>query len=157
MNSTGSAIIIMLAIAWLIQFGLSFFQMRRFYRRVAALHKFGSVWIGMEGSAWKRRQYAVLVVDKDNIIRRAEQLSGWTILAALKPVYGLDGRPISDLKDDSIDLPIKPKLLLAFRNAVKHIEEHAARKAAKENEIASEQADSQEVNAITQQGNPLEN
>jgi DNA-binding transcriptional regulator of glucitol operon len=157
MNSTGSAIIIMLAFAWLIQFGLSFFQMRRFYRRVAALHKFGSVWIGMEGTAWKRRQYAVLVVDKENIIRRAEQLSGWTILAALKPVTGLDGRPISDLMDDTIELPINKKLLLAFRNAVKHIEEHAARKAAKENEFVSEQNGIQKVNEINQQGNPLEN
>jgi DNA-binding transcriptional regulator of glucitol operon len=131
--------------------------MRRFYRRVAALHKFGAVWIGMEGTAWKRRQYAVLVVDKENIIRRAEQLSGWTILAALKPVSGLDGRPISDLMDDTIELPINKKLLLAFRNAVKHIEEHAARKAAKENEIVLGQNGDQRENATIQQGNSLVN
>jgi DNA-binding transcriptional regulator of glucitol operon len=156
MPSTGSAIIILLAFAWLLQFGLSFFQMRRFYRRIAVLHKYGSVWIGMEGTAWKRRQYAVLVVDKENIIRRAEELSGWTILATLKPVAGLDGRPISDLKDDTIDLPVKGKLLLAFRNAVKLIEEHSARKAARENESTDEHIEMREDQGMIQRSNILE-
>jgi DNA-binding transcriptional regulator of glucitol operon len=155
MNSTASAIIIMLALAWLLQFGLSFFQMRRFYRRVSALHKYGSVWIGMEGSSWKRRQYVTLVVDKNNIIKRAEQLSGWTVLAALKPVTGLDDRPISDLMDDTIELPVKGKLLLAFRDAVRHIEVAAAKKAAKEIEDA--QNGKHEENGVFQQGNPLGN
>lgn len=155
MPATGSAIIILLAFAWLLQFGLSFFQMRRFYRRVSALHKFGSVWIGMEGSSWKRRQYVALVVDKDNIIKRAEELSGWTVLAALKPVMGLDGRPISDLMDDTIELPVKGKLLLAFRDAVKHIEAAAAKKAAKEIEEA--QNVNLEEKGVYQQGNSLGN
>jgi len=155
MPATGSAIIILLAFAWLLQFGLSFYQMRRFYRRVSALHKFGSVWIGMEGSSWKRRQYVALVVDKDNIIRRAEELSGWTVIAGLKPVKGLDGRPISDLKDDAIELPVKGKLLLAFRNAVKLIEDAAAKKAAQEKE--EEQNAMQEVNGLYPQGNSLGN
>jgi glucitol operon activator protein len=154
MPATGSAIIILLAAAWLLQFALSYFQMRRFYGRIAKLHKFGSVWIGMEGSAWKRRQYVALVIDKNNIIQKAEQLSGWTIIASLKPVQGLDGRPISDLKDDTIELPVKGKLLLAFRNAVQLIEENAARKAAKEIEA---QTLTQEPNAVLQQGNNPEN
>jgi DNA-binding transcriptional regulator of glucitol operon len=154
MSATGSAIIILLAIAWVLQFVLSFFQMRRFYGRIAKLHKYGTVWIGMEGTAWKRRQYVALVVDKENIIRKAEQLSGWTVIAGLKPVEGLDGRPISDLMDDSIDLPVKGKLLLAFRNAVQHIEENAAKKAAKEKE---EQALTQGTNGVFQNGNNLGN
>lgn len=134
MFETGSAIIILLAAAWLIQFGFSFFQIRRFYARVKALSKYGAVWIGMAGSAWKRRQYVALVVNKDNIIQRAEQLSGWTIFASLKPVKGLDGRPITDLLDDSLELPVSGKLLLAFRNAVEHIQNADAKKAAKEAE-----------------------
>ena len=81
---------------------------------VKALNKYGSVWIGMAGTAWKRRQYVALVVDKENIIQRAEQLSGWTIFASLKPVQGLDGRPITDLMDDTIELPVKGKLLAGF-------------------------------------------
>jgi DNA-binding transcriptional regulator of glucitol operon len=144
MTSTGSAIIILLAIAWLLQFALSYLQMRRFYGRIKQLNKSGSVWIGMEGSAWKRRHYVALVVDKNNIIQRAEELQGWTVLAKLKPVIGLEGRPISDIKDDSIELPVKPKLLLALRNAVKHIEDAAERKALEEAQSANEEI-SQEV------------
>jgi hypothetical protein len=37
---------------------------------------------------------------------------------------------VSDLVDDSLQLPVSPKLLLALRDAVKHMQAHAARKAA---------------------------
>lgn len=131
MTSTGSAIILMLGIAWLIQFGLSYWQMKRYYKRINVLHRDGSVWIGMEGSAWKRRVYAALVVDKNERIAHAEQLSGWTILATLKPIPGLAGRPVSDLTDDQIELPVSPKLLKALRNAVMHRQEAADKAAAK--------------------------
>ena len=150
MLETGTAIIFMLATAWLIQFGFSFIQIRRFYGRVKQLNKFGAVWIGMAGSAWKRRQYVALVVNKENIIQRAEQLSGWTIFASLKPVQGLDGRPITDLMDDTIELPVQGKLLLAFRNAVEHIQSAAERKAAKEAEQTEQAAE------LTDQSEPTE-
>jgi hypothetical protein len=108
MSSPYSAIIIILAAAWVI------------------------VWIGKEGSAWKGRQYAVLVVNKEKVITWVEQFSGWTVLAALRPVSGLEGRPISDLLDDSIELPVSKKMRLALCNAVKFIQETEERAAAKE-------------------------
>lgn len=131
LNSAGSVIILMLGIAWLVQFGFSYWQMKRYYKRVAQLRKDGLVWIGMEGSAWKRRVYAALVIDANDHIIHAEQLSGWTILATLKPIPGLAGRPISDLLDDQIDLNISKKLLLALRNALKHRQDMADKAAAK--------------------------
>lgn len=133
MNSVATLIMVGLAGAWLIQYGLSYWQMRRFYGRIAQLRKLGTVSIGMEGSAWKRRQYAVLVVDDDQRIVHVEQLSGWTVLANLKPVKGLEGCTLDELADDGAQLPIvlNRKLLLALRNAASHIkaaEEHAAAK-----------------------------
>jgi DNA-binding transcriptional regulator of glucitol operon len=116
---------------WAIQYALSFWQMRRYYRRLAELRREGVVSVGMAGSAWKRRQYAVLVVDQNNRIVHVEQLSGWTVLATLKPVPGLAGRPVSDLLDDSIQLPVSKKLLAALRHAVQFMQEHAERMAAK--------------------------
>lgn len=130
MSTTATVIILMLAIMWALQYALSFWQMRRYYRRLAELRREGMVWVGMAGSAWRRRQYAVLVVDRDNRIVRAEQLSGWTVLAALKPVPELEGRPASDLTDDALELPVSGKLLLALRDAVKHMEAYARKKAA---------------------------
>ncbi|MGQ0600478.1 MAG: transcriptional regulator GutM [Anaerolineales bacterium] len=130
MSSTATVIILMLALMWALQYALSFWQMRRYYRRLAELRREGTVWVGLAGSAWKRRQYAVLVVDRDNRIVRVEQLSGWTVLAALQPVPGREGRPVSDLTDDTLPLPVSDKLLLALRDAVKHMQAYAKKKAA---------------------------
>ncbi len=131
MVSSATTIILALATMWAIQYVLSFWQMRRYYRRLAELRRDGVVWVGLAGSAWRRRQYAVLVVDQNNQIVHAEQLSGWTVLATLKPVPGLAGRPVSDLLDDTIQLPVSKKLLAALRNAVQHMQQHAERMAAK--------------------------
>ncbi len=136
-----------LGIAWTLQYIFSFWQMRRYYTRIAQLRRKGIVSVGMAGSAWRRRQYAVLVVeklDRDRIVC-VEQLSGWTVMAALKPVPGLEGRPVSDLLDDAIKLPVSPKLLLALRDAVKHLQEYAKRTTAKEqaeNDVDNPLADS---------------
>lgn len=129
MLSTASLLIVLLAVAWFIQLALSYWQMRRFYDRIAQLRRRGRISVGKEGSAWKRRQYAVLVVDKDNHIVHVEELSGWTILAHLKPVAGLAGRPLSDLFNDAIPLPVGRKLRLALQNAATFLLEADARKA----------------------------
>lgn len=138
MLTTTSAVIALLAVAWFLQLGLSYWQMRRFYGRLSVLRREGRVSIGMEGSAWRRRQYGVLVVDPQDRILRAEQLSGWTIFAALKPVPGLEGLSLDDLDDDARMSALVPnrKLLLSLRNAAKFVREAAARARAKQAETA---------------------
>jgi len=120
-----SYLVLGLGFAWAIQYVLSFYQLRRFYNRIYQLRRQhqGIAAIGMAGSAWRRRQYAVLVVDENDRILAAEQLSGWTIFANLKPVKGLVGLPSEALFDDQAVLSIskKKKLLLAFRNAAEHL------------------------------------
>lgn len=131
---TSAILIIGLAVAWLLQLGLSYWQMRRFYRRIADLRREGRVSIGLEGSAWRRRQYAVLVVDKEtHRIITAEQLSGWTVLASLQPVPGLAGLHLDDLFRDDVETPVakNKKLWLALRNAAQHIKDAEARAKAK--------------------------
>jgi len=139
MYSAATPIIIGLAVAWLIQYALAYWQMRRFYRRVGELRQLGTVSIGMEGSAWRRRQYAVLVVDPDKRIVHAEQFSGWTVAANLRPVQGLEGYTLEQLGDDAVELPISQnrKLVLAFRNAAQHILAAEERIRAKQQEAAA--------------------
>ena len=103
--------------------------MRRFYKRIAVLRRDGLVSVGMSGSSWRRKQYAVLVVDKAEKIVHVEQLSGWTVLATLKPVPGLVGQPMSNLFDDDLALPVSDKLLLALRNAASFIKDQTIRAA----------------------------
>ncbi|MCL4395804.1 MAG: transcriptional regulator GutM [Chloroflexi bacterium] len=136
MDSTATTVIVSLAAAWIIQYYFAWWQMRRFYKRIADLRRTGLVSVGMSGSTWRRKQYAVLVVDKDHTITHVEELSGWTVMASLKPVAGLDGRPMSDLWDDDADLPVPPKLLLALKNAAAYIKDKTIREADAEVETA---------------------
>jgi glucitol operon activator protein len=131
MNSTATVVVLGLGFMWVLQYALTFWQMRRYNKRLSELRKGGLVWVGLNGSAWKGRQYAVIVVDKENKIVKVEQLSGWTVLATLKPVPGFEGRPVSDLTDENVTLPVSEKMLLALRDAVKHMEAHARKQAEK--------------------------
>lgn len=131
MDPTATLIMVGLAVAWGIQYALAFWQMKRFYKRVAELRRYGQVSIGVSGSSWRGRQYAVLVVDASHRIVRVAQLSGWTIFATLKPVAGLDGRPMSVLFDEAADLPVSNKLRLALRNAATFVKDAAKKRAAK--------------------------
>lgn len=129
MSSTAAVIVIALAIVWTLQYLLTFRQMRRFYKRTAELRRDGLLSIGMAGSTWRRKQYAVLVVDEHQRIVHAEQLSGWTVFASLKPIPGIVGQPMSNLRDDDLNLPVSPKLLGALRSASTYIENRTIREA----------------------------
>lgn len=117
-----SVMILAFVMFWLAQYMLTSWQMQRYNRRLVELRRLGLVSVGKAGSAWRRRQYGVLVVDKQDRIVHVEQLSGWTVFAQLRPVAGLDGRPISDIGDASVSLPVSPKLRLALQDAVGYIE-----------------------------------
>ncbi len=146
---TATMIILGLAGAWLLQLFLSYFQLRRFYGRVSQLRKTGNlVSIGVAGSAWKRRQYAILVVDPEtDVIRQSEQLSGWTVLASLKPLHGLEGMTLQDLLDEEKPLPkhINRKLALALRDAAKHIVDFKTRKKEEDEQSLVESSNSVET------------
>jgi glucitol operon activator protein len=118
---TATVIIIALAFVWTLQYLLTFRQMRRFYRRIAQLRRDGVLSVGMAGSTWRRKQYAVLVVDEHCGIVHAEQLSGWTVFARLKPIPGLVGQPMNHLWTDDVEVPVPPKLLRALRDASTYI------------------------------------
>jgi DNA-binding transcriptional regulator of glucitol operon len=147
MNSY-SWIFVALAIAWFVQLYFANKQMRRFYGRVSELRRKynGVTSIGMEGSTWRRRQYAVIVMDKEKRILAVEQLSGWTVLAKLEPVPGLEGLTIAQLFDDTVTLPVEKKLLLAMRNAAQHI---LTAEAEKEEELGKQEKKIEEHAAIS--------
>lgn len=128
---TATFVVLALALAWFIQLGLSYWQMKRFYGRISQLRKSGKLAIGLEGGMYKGRQYGVLVVDEQENIVRAEQLSGLTIFSQLKPVSPLIGLKMSRLFEDekvlAAELKISKKQVLAFRNAAQYIREAEAR------------------------------
>lgn len=132
----GSTIIIAFVIAWILQYIMTYFQMRRYHKRLNELRKDGLLATGMSGSMYKRKTYGILVVDKDERILHAEQLSGWTVFATLKPVNGLVGLSTKDIMDDSLELPVPKKIRSAFQNAVEQIEKAKEKKAEKDSQAS---------------------
>jgi len=117
MHYNGTVIIIGLAVAWVLQLGLSLWQMRRFYARVRELRQDGRASVGLEGGTYKGRVYTVLVIDDDGVIKHAEKLTGITVFAGLKPVPELTGHHVNSLLDETIEVPIRPKVLASFQKA----------------------------------------
>jgi glucitol operon activator protein len=112
------AIIVLLL--WLVQLALAYRQARLFYKRVSSLRKLGRCATGMSGGRYRGRVYAVLVVHPlTRTIITAEQLSGITVFASLKPIKQLEGRSLDELLDTEAPAieGVSAKLCEAARSA----------------------------------------
>jgi DNA-binding transcriptional regulator of glucitol operon len=111
-----------LGVMWLFQFGLAYFQLRRFYGRLIQLKQGGLTAVGLSGGRYSGRSYAVLTINNEGRVVYAEQFSGWTVFAKLKPVPELVGMPINELLAQQTTLPVNKKLQVAFANAAKDLQ-----------------------------------
>lgn len=115
-------ILFALVIMWLLQFGLAYYQMRRFYARLIQLKRRGLTAVGLAGNRYKGRNYAVLTIDAQDHIINAEQFSGWTVFAKLRPVPEMVSMPLKDVLSDQPELPVSNKLQKAFVNAARDLQ-----------------------------------
>ena len=123
--STSMAIFLaLLVLAWFLQGALSFRQARRFYGRIQRLRAHGRTAVGMSGSLYRGRAYGVLAVDDEDRIVHAEQLSGFTIFAQLRPVDQLVGRTLSDLLSGPVE-GLSAKVYGAFKMAAETLAEES--------------------------------
>ena len=121
-----SFLLLSIVFVWLVQLCLSYLQMKRFNSRIVELRKQGSkTAVGMTGNIYKRRVYAVLVVNEAMSIIAAERLSGWTVFTHLKPVTALVGRSLADI-GEMPQFGIRPKIWRAFHNSARYITDHSA-------------------------------
>ncbi len=97
--------------------------MRRFYRRMTELRKGGLTAVGLNGDRYKGRAYAVLTIDENERVVHAEQFSGWTVFARLRPVPGMAGLNLADVLANDTRLPVSKKLQTAFVNAARDLRE----------------------------------
>jgi DNA-binding transcriptional regulator of glucitol operon len=114
-------IFVLLVVMWVLQFGLTFFQMRKYTARLKIIRQDGLTAVGMSGTKYKGRTYGVLTIDDDKKIIHAEKMSGWTNFSNLRPVPELFGLTIEQVLDEKHEHAISNKLLLAFRNAAKDL------------------------------------
>lgn len=121
-----SVFLALLVVAWILQGVSSFWQTRRFYGRIQQLRTLGRCAVGVSGSIYRTKAYAVLAVDVQDRIIRAEKLTGFTVFAQLQPVDALVGYTLSDLLAGPV-ANLSPKLYSAFRMAAEAlVREHAA-------------------------------
>lgn len=120
-NNLGFIFLVLVAL-WLIQFGLAYRQMRHFYQRMITLRRSGLTAVGLSGNRYKGRAYAVLTIDEDDRIIHAEQFSGWTVFAQLRPIPQLIGMSLQELLNNEAGLPVSKKLRPAFANAARDLQ-----------------------------------
>lgn len=125
-----STILVLLALvgAWSLQVWLSNGQMRRFHKRSQELRRMGThMAIGVTGNMYKRKTYVALVTDDDNQAVAAEQLSGFTVMAGLKPIDGVEGIHIENIGRGDPPSGISPKTWEALDHAADFIRKKLAR------------------------------
>lgn len=130
-------LLLALAAVWALQLVLSLYQSKRFHRKVFELRKQGDkASVGMAGSNWKRKVYAVLVVDEDRETVHAHKLQGFTVFADLEPVPELVGAPLSRFEQSEPVAGVTRKVWTAFRNAAGYIRDADAKAAEPETDSA---------------------
>ncbi len=80
MDATNLLIVFAL-VAWGLQIGLGFFQVRAFNRMLQELSVKGSVKIGRTASRWRPRTLVVLAHDANGVIVDAQLLKGMTVFS----------------------------------------------------------------------------
>ena len=108
-------LIVALAISYLAQVGLSFYQMKDFALTYGALRRRGKVAIGKRKAALSAGSIALFLLADDGTIVEARAMSGLTVLARFKPLEGYAGAHIRGVAEAPNRLP--RGLRLAVLNA----------------------------------------
>lgn len=112
-----------LAAMWLLQFALTYRQMRSFYTRLKLLRKGGLTAVGTNGNRLRGRVYAVLVIDDNDRVVAAEGMNGYTVFAQLQPFSNLVGMALAEVQTMESTLPVPARLRPAFGHAAKSLAE----------------------------------
>lgn len=121
-TATWTFLVILLVVLWIAQFGMAWMQMKNFYARLRVLRREGLTAVGKSGSQYKGRAYGVLVVDENQVVKRAEKLSGMTVFAKLKPVPQLVGTTLDQILDEPNRFDLSKKLDDAFKHAATELQ-----------------------------------
>lgn len=103
------ALIILAALAWVLQLIFGLWQMRRFTRHVKALRTEGRVAIGKARGRFTAGAIVLLVLDETDTIQRGEVMTGVTVFARFRPFNELNRKNLRVLTE--ADVSTLPKRL----------------------------------------------
>lgn len=93
---------IVIAVAFLIQFVLSSFQMKNFNNEFVKLRRQGKVAIGRKSGGFHAGAIVMFRIDDDGIIQESRKIEGTTFIARVKDYPGFEGRYVGSLSADDV-------------------------------------------------------
>lgn len=81
----------LLGVGWVLQLILAVHQMRRFYKRFGELRRLGRTAMGIGGSTYRGRAYALIASDSRGRVVAAEVMRGFTVFARPRPLTAVTG------------------------------------------------------------------
>lgn len=106
-----------IAVMWALQMYFTYRQSLKFTGELKVLRQQGRSAIGMGGKLFKGGRAFVAVAEKDGIVVDARVMTGFTVLAAPKPLPSLKGLSLTLLAGDSNIAGMKDKVRSAARMA----------------------------------------
>lgn len=116
--------ILILAVGFLLQYGLGFIQIKNFNKHYTELRRRGRVAIGRRPSIFKAGTLVLLQIDQNNKIEKGRYMQGVTVFARFKKLSGLEGKAIGTLNSSELSAfnPLLGKAVLDAKNTFMTIE-----------------------------------
>jgi glucitol operon activator protein len=118
-------VILLLALAWILQIIGTYFQMRHYREVLSGITREGGegfVGVGNAKATFGKGVILILVSDGNDVVRRALRMRGMTIFARFKEAPDLAGMNLGELRAEGREEPYDKSTMLAARRAIKQID-----------------------------------
>src|SRR5215217_9613964 len=118
-------VILLLALAWILQIIGTYFQMRHYREVLSGITREGGegfVGVGNAKATFGKGVILILVSDGNDVVSRALRMRGMTIFARFKEAPDLVGMGLDELRLKDWEEPYDKSTMLAARRAVEQID-----------------------------------
>jgi glucitol operon activator protein len=118
-------VILLLALAWILQIIGTYFQMRHYREVLSGITREGGegfVGVGNAKATFGKGVIVILVSDGNDVVRRALRMRGMTIFARFKEALDLAGMNLDELRAEGREEPYDKSTMLAARRATEQID-----------------------------------
>ena len=118
-------VILLLALAWILQIIGTYFQMRHYREVLSGITREGGegfVGVGNAKATFGKGVILILVSDGNDVVSRALRMRGMTIFARFKDAPDLAGMSLDELRAEGREEPYDKSTMLAARRAIEQID-----------------------------------
>jgi len=118
-------VILLLALAWILQIIGTYFQMRHYREVLSGITREGGegfVGVGNAKATFGKGVILILVSDGNDVVSRALRMRGMTIFARFKEAPDLVSMSLDELRAEGREEPYDKSTMLAARRAIEQID-----------------------------------